>query len=387
MLRRVRICIVYDCLYPYTVGGAERWYRDLAEGLAKAGHEITYLTLRQWEDEPDVPDVAVVETGPRMRLYTSSGRRRIGPPLRFGLGVLIHLLRHGRNYDVVHCSSFPYFPLQAVAVARPLGRYEIIVEWVEVWSTSYWLEYLGPIMGRVGWAVQRACARVRSRALCYSRLHAARLREEGFRGKLEVLPGLYVGPLEPEPERPAESLVTCAARLIPEKRVLSVVPAVALAAMQIPGLRGVIFGEGPERTTLLATIAAAASEVDITAPGFVERSELHATLRSSLCMLLPSRREGYGMIVVEAAACGVPSIVVRGPDNAAVELIEDGVNGVLAPSAEPADLAAAIVRVSELGERLRASTREWFIANAALISADASRQRVLELYSEVSARA
>ena len=45
----MRICIVYDCLFPYTVGGAERWYRNLAERLAAEGHEVTYLTLRQWE--------------------------------------------------------------------------------------------------------------------------------------------------------------------------------------------------------------------------------------------------------------------------------------------------------------------------------------------------
>ena len=45
----VRICLVYDCLYPYTVGGAERWYRELAERLAHDGHDVTYLTMRQWE--------------------------------------------------------------------------------------------------------------------------------------------------------------------------------------------------------------------------------------------------------------------------------------------------------------------------------------------------
>ena len=33
----VRICLVYDCLYPHTVGGAERWYRNLAERLARTG--------------------------------------------------------------------------------------------------------------------------------------------------------------------------------------------------------------------------------------------------------------------------------------------------------------------------------------------------------------
>ena len=108
----VRICLVYDCLYPYTVGGAERWYRALAERLADAGHDVTYLTLRQWDSgaEPTIPGVRVIAVGPRLELYVA-GRRRIWPALRFGLGVLRHLLRHGRQCDLVHCASTPFFAL------------------------------------------------------------------------------------------------------------------------------------------------------------------------------------------------------------------------------------------------------------------------------------
>src|SRR5262245_15897057 len=115
----MRIALVYDCLFPHTVGGAERWYRNLAERLAAAGHEVTYLTLRQWErsSPPDVPGVRVVAVGPRFTLYVE-GRRRIGPPLAFGAGVFWHLLRHRRAYDVVHTASFPYFSLLAAGALR-----------------------------------------------------------------------------------------------------------------------------------------------------------------------------------------------------------------------------------------------------------------------------
>jgi glycosyltransferase involved in cell wall biosynthesis len=102
-------------------------------------------------------------------------------------------------------------------------------------------------------------------------------------------------------------------------------------------------------------------------------------------MVLPSRREGYGMIVVEAAACGTPSILVREPDNAAVELIEDGVNGVLARSAAPADLAAAIVGVHEAGAALRESTLAWFGRNAQRLSLEHSLEQVLASYGPSSA--
>ena len=106
------------------MGGAERWYRNLAVRLAEEGHEVVYLTMRQWDasDEPDVPGVRVIAVAPRMALYDDGGRR-ILPPLRFGLGVLGHLLRHGRRYDVVHTASFPYFSAAGRgtrAAARPV---------------------------------------------------------------------------------------------------------------------------------------------------------------------------------------------------------------------------------------------------------------------------
>ena len=380
----MRICVIYDCLFPFTVGGAERWYRNLAERLAAAGHEVTYLTLRQW-DRGAAPaldgSVRVVAVGPRMALYTDSGRRRILPPLVFGLGVLWHLLRHGRRYDVVHTCSFPYFSLLAAALLRPVRRYGLVVDWFEVWSRSYWHDYLGGLQGRIGALVQRACAAVPQRAFCFSALHAARLRAEGLRGEITVLRGLYAGSLRPSPARAADPLVLFAGRLIPEKRVTLGVAAVALAAARIEGLRGVFYGDGPEREELRAAIAAHGAEAIVAAPGFAEAELVEADMRRALCMLLPSRREGYGMVVVEASAHATPSIVVAGEDNAATELVADGVNGVVVASAEPEAVADAIVRVSEAGPALRESTARWFAEHAEELSLEASLERVLASYA------
>ena len=85
-------------------------------------------------------------------------------------------------------------------------------------------------------------------------------------------------------------------------------------------------------------------------------------------MVLPSEREGYGLIVVEASARGTPSVVVRAADNAAVELVDDGQNGVIAESAAPEHLAAAILRVHEEGIELRERTCAWFSRNAIRLS-------------------
>ena len=381
----MRVCIVYDCLFPHTVGGAERWYRNLAERLAAEGHEVSYLTLRQWGhgERADIArEVRVVAVGPRMRLYTAGGRRRMLPPIVFGIGVLLHLLWHGRRYEVVHTASFPYFSLLAAGAVRRLRGYRLVVDWHEVWSRGYWREYLGRIGGDVGYLVQLLCVRLPQHAFCFSRLHAERLRNEGLRGDVEVLEGEYTGSAEPREPVAVAPVAVFAGRMIPEKRAPAGVAGVVAAARRIEGLRASFYGDGPERDAVLAAIAAAGAEDFIEAPGFVAAERIDAGLKDALCMLLPSRREGYGLVVVEAAARATPSVVVAGEDNAATELIVEGVNGTIAPSAQPDALAEAIVRVHQGGLELRRSTARWFAENASRLSMESSLVRVLAVYGD-----
>jgi glycosyltransferase involved in cell wall biosynthesis len=384
----MRVCLVYDCLFPYTVGGAERWYRNLGERLAEDGHEVTYLTLRQWErgERAELPGVRVVSAGPRMSLYAEGGRRRVLPPLVFGAGVLWHLLRHGRRYDVVHTASFPYFSLLAAALVRPLRGYRLVVDWHELWSAGYWREYLGPVGGRIGRAVQSLCLSVPQRAFCFSKLYAERLRDAPVNGELTVLEGEYAGPLEARDPIPAEPLVVFAGRHIPEKRVPALVPALALARERLPELRGEVLGDGPEREQVLRLRSEHGLDGVLEVPGFVSPERVESAMARALCMVLPSRREGYGMVVVEAAALGTPSVVVAGEDNAATDLVSEGENGYIAPSASPEDLAAAIERVHAEGQALRERTASWFRANAERLSLESSLETVLESYADASAR-
>jgi glycosyltransferase involved in cell wall biosynthesis len=384
----MRICLVYDCLFPYTIGGGERWYRRLGERVAEAGHDVTYITLRQWPrgERGEVPGVRVVAVGPRMALYGKSGRRRILPPLVFGLGVLWHLLLHGRRYDIVHTSAFPYFSLLAAALVRPLRGFRLVVDWLEVWSAEYWRGYLGAVGGRIGQAVQALCMRLPQRAFCLSRVHEERLRAGRVRGEVTRLPGAYVGAVEPAEPQPAENVVVFAGRHIPDKRAPALVPALAVARRDIPSLRGAIYGDGPEREAVLRLRAAHGLEDALEVPGFVNGDELERALAGALCMVLPSSREGYGLVVMEAAHRGTPSVVVAGPDNAAVELISEGENGLVAASASAEDLAEAIERVHAEGHALRERTAAWFAANAERLSLEGSLKRVLDGYSEASAR-
>jgi glycosyltransferase involved in cell wall biosynthesis len=378
----VRICVVYDLLYPQTVGGAERWYRNVSLRLADERNDVTYLTMRHWDPgpEPNLPGVHVIAVAGRMPLYTD-GRRRIPPALAFGFGVLWHLIRHGRDYDVVHTASFPYFSLLAAALVRPFARYRIVVDWHELWTRDYWREYLGRLGGWFGWRVQRLCLRVPQHAFCFSRLVEGRLAAEGVHGGVTLLEGQFEGEPAAAP-RPAEPVVVFAGRHIPEKNPVAVVHAVAKARETIPDLRGEIYGDGPERPQVLAAIAEHRLEDVLEAPGFVDEAVIEDALARALCLVLPSRREGYGLVVVETLSKGTPVVLVQGEDNASTELIEEGVNGFVVASASAHDLAEAVVRVDKAGEGLRGSTLLSFKADAGRLSLLGSLERVSAAYDE-----
>jgi glycosyltransferase involved in cell wall biosynthesis len=385
----MRIAIVYDCLYPHTIGGVERWYRDLASRLA-TNHRVTYLTRRQWSvgEEPDRPpgvEVVVVSGGDS--LYTKSGRRRVSAPLRFGWGVFRHLLRHRHRYDVVHTCGFPYFHLIGAALVELLGGPRVVVDWFEVWSPSLWRDTLGLLGGRVGVVVQRLCVRLTRRAVVFSRLGDRRLREEGCRAEITLVEGLSSQTALRGDRGPREPLVVFAGRLIPEKRATAIPAAVALARRRIPGLRAIVFGDGPDRGALLREIESMGVGGAVEWRGFAPRAEVDRAMRRGSCLIHPSVREGYGLAVIEAASFGTPAIVVAAPDNAATELIEEGQNGVIACGADSASLAEAIVRIHTAGPELIDRTRDWFVRNASRLGIEASVRILEAVYAHARAEA
>ena len=187
--------------------------------------------------------------------------------------------------------------------------------------------------------VQALCARVPQRAFAFAAMHAARLRAHGgLRGSVTVLRGLYSGEFAGDPSfrppAPAASppVAVFAGRHIAEKRVPALVPALAVAradgaafcscSMSTATAPTLNWSRQPSRPRAWrppSACSASSTPPPSTAP-----------CCTAACLALPSVREGYGLIVVEAAAHGCPAVVVDHPDNAAVELVVDGVNGIVA---------------------------------------------------------
>ena len=373
----MRVCIVYDCLYPYTIGGAERWYRNLAERLASSGHEVTFLTRRQWEraTDPTSPAFASSPVSPRMELYARRAAAHRCRRSSSGSASSAPACATARRYDVVHTASFPYFSLLAAAARAAARRLPARSSTgTRSGRATTGASTSAPLGGRIGWRVQRACLRVPQRAFCFSRLHERRLRERGLRGDADAPRGSVRRPVDAPAARPARPVAVFAGRHIPEKRVPALVPALARRAAAIPDLRGEIYGDGPERERRPARDRRARARRRVGAPGFVDAAVLEDALatralpRAAVATrgLRPRRRSRP-----RRAACRSSSST--GPDNAATELVEEGVERrVAASDSADASSRAAIVRVHDGGPELRASAAAWFRANAERLSFERS---------------
>ena len=359
---RLRVAVVFDALFPVTRGGAERWFTALASELAAGGHEVTYVTTGHGAVPAGLP-FTVRQVTRSSGLYDADGSRRLAPSVLFGLASGWWLLRNRRRYDAFYVHQTPLFSVLAARLA--LGRRTSwAVEWIEWWTKEYWHTYAPGPVGRAGWLVQRLALRATPRATVFARSTEARLR--AARPGLEVvtMPGQLV---DLDVPRPAESradppLVLVVGRLVPEKHVDAAIAAIGELARSRP-VRGRVIGQGPLLDDLRAQAARSGADVEVLGP--VDQEVLEKSYDDASVLLHPSEREGFGLVVAEAAARGVPVVVVHGADNAAVELVEEGVNGRVSASRGRSELAAAVAATLDDGAELRRSTRGWFERAAA----------------------
>ena len=122
-------------------------------------------------------------------------------------------------------------------------------------------------------------------------------------------------------------LVAAVGRLVPVKRLHLLVQALVELKPGHPGLQAVIAGEGYERPALEAQIRAAGAESWISLPGYLSEEDLIDLYRRAWVVASTSLREGWGMTLTEAGACGTPSVVSRisGHEDA----VRDRITGIL----------------------------------------------------------
>jgi glycosyltransferase involved in cell wall biosynthesis len=177
----------------------------------------------------------------------------------------------------------------------------------------------------------------------------------------------------PGGQRSATPLVVAVGRLVPVKRFDALLRSLVPLKAGHPGLEAVIIGEGYERAALEALRSELGATDWIHLPGRVGDDELVDWYRRAWVVTSSSQREGWGMTLTEAAACGTPAVATNIAGHA--DAVVDGESGLLVDNIE--DLSAALGRV--LGdEMLRSRLSKGALERARWFTWDATARRALE---------
>ena len=190
--------------------------------------------------------------------------------------------------------------------------------------------------------------------------------------RISVTPPGVEPRFSPGGERSPVPLVVAVGRLVPVKQFHLLIQALARLKADMPGLRAVIAGEGYERPALEALLQRHGAESWIELPGFVDDEALVDLYRSAWVVASSSLREGWGMTVTEAGACGTPAVATRigGHEDAVV----DGQSGLLVDG--PEDMTRALGSVLH-DEVLRRRLGVGALDRAARLTWDATARGTL----------
>ena len=321
-----KIALVTDAIGPFHHGGKEMRYFELAQRLA-ARAQVTVYTMNWWRgDGPHREgNVTYRAIAPFFPLY-SGERRSIRQALVFAACCLRLLFE---DFDVIEADHMPYIQLFTLRLVALVRRRRLVVTWHECWGPEYWRTYLGQ-SGRIGWWCERLSMRLPHTIIAASPQTGDRLREFTA-GRVEVVVapnGINVDAIDATTAvaNPAEVIVV--GRLLSHKRVDLVLEALAILREEGTPTTARVVGSGPQYETLRAQAAALdlADFVDFRRD-VLTVGDLYAELKSGRVAVFASEREGFGIAVLEALACGVPVVTTSAVDNLARHLVEQAPPG------------------------------------------------------------
>jgi glycosyltransferase involved in cell wall biosynthesis len=338
-------------------GGSETYLQRIGAHLAARGVAVTLRTARYAGAARDdvIDGVRISRAGGRYTVYLRALLALLGA--RLGVGPL-----RGVRPDVVidTQNGWPFFA--RLFFGR---RVAVLVHHChrEQWPLA------GRVLGRVGWFCESAISPRVHRLNQYVTVSLPSARDltelgVGVNRIAVVRNGLDKAPPQTlEMARSVTPRVAVLSRLVPHKHIEDALDAIAALRTRMPGLHLDIVGAGWWHDRLVGHAARLGIGHSVTFHGHISDAAKHAVVQQAWVHVLPSRKEGWGLAVTEAAQHGVPTIGYR-HSGGLTDSVIDGVTGVLVDDHD--DLVARLEELltdpllrDELGRKAQARSTEF----------------------------
>lgn len=340
-----------DTTHP-RAGGAELVSSELAARLVRDGHEVTLLTggngKQSTPHETSTAGYRVVRVGGTYTVYWHAYR-------------YVHRqLTDWPDLVIEEVNTVPFFSrLYLRGTPRLMVFYMLCRE--------IWFFQLPMPFSLLGYLLEPLYLRLVNRdpAVTISQSTRRDLARHGFPAERVsvIVPGIRLRPVDDlaAAEKFAQPTVLSMGNIRPMKRTLHQIEAYERARDRMPNLRLKVAGDAPGRygRKVLAAIASSRHRDGIEYLGPISEDQKRRLLSSCHLILVTSIKEGWGLIVTEAASQGTPAAVYD--VDGLRDSVRDGVTGLVTAS-NPEALAAAIVRLltdPPLYEQLRENAWRW----------------------------
>lgn len=309
---------------PVVTGSGNRFY-EIGKRLAKK-HEIHVYTtgIKNYAREEEMEGMHVHRYG-RFNITKSMERGSYFFNFKFSLDIL---RKSNNDFDLMDCNivskTLPY-------ISYLISRFRdapFIETWHEVW---HWQNFktLNPAMAAPGFLLEFLIPRLSHFNVAVSETTRRRLIDllHVQQEKIKVIPnGVDLEKFRSISVERKYGRILYVGRLERHKRVDTLIRSYKQLKNGYNDLELIIVGTGPEEE-FIRKLARNAEDVIIYAP--MQYEELVALMKSSWLFVLPSVREGQGIVLLEAMAAGTPPIAVKVPGSGVVDVIRDGYNGLL----------------------------------------------------------
>lgn len=357
----MKILIISPSFLPI-VGGTEVAIYEISKRLVQRGHDVTILTPKylKYKNSKTCEKLNAVQI---YRYPISSYMYRFSALTRYiniqlrALKKIIELDRN-ENFDIFH--QLHLFALGGPAVLAKKYLRKPLVTTLIGWDTydpinpvpSFLYPYLAQVMNKSDVVTS------------LSQESAKHARKQGCRKKIKIIPlGVDVTRFNPHIDgsmerkilgiKDDEIMVLSVQRLVRRKRVDCLINAVPEVIKKHPNIRFVIIGGGPEKERLIKLARKLKISNNISFLDFTFLThELARYYSASDIFVLHSLYEGFGIVLIEASACGKPVISTR--VGSIPEVVDDGKTGLLVKPENPIHLASAILKLVN-DEELRKS--------------------------------
>lgn len=323
-------------------GGVEAYNFYLVRELSKK-NKVTVLCRNTGKINflNNCPNLTVIPVGPKARKI-DTGFMTI--PGRFLFIIQSIVLGIKTDFDVVQGNNFVTLP---IAFLIGFFKNKPKIAWYADVFLGEWIKHTGVISGLVGEIAERVILKLpwtHFVSLSKSTLNKLKKSRVDTKKISVILAGVDLDYFNKIPAKKAKiPTIICISRLVRYKRVDLLIEACKILDKKGVNFKLNVIGDGPKKEQIKKLINRYHLSKKVTLEEKLDRDELAGKLKSASVLCHPSEQEGFGLVVIEAAACGVPFVI--SDLEVLKEITKNGQGGLIFKSGQKYDLAASLEKI------------------------------------------